>query len=293
MSKSVDIFIGFLVTVLWGANFVVIDVGLRDLDPFALTFLRFLFCAIPLCFFIKRPREMSLVYVSIYGVIFGVGLWWLVNYAMYNGLAAGVSSVFLQFSAFFTIILSAFIFGEKINKVHAVGMIVSFLGLVMMITSSDDSSTIYGIFLVILAALAWALCNMIVKMKKPSDMVGFIVWSSIFSAPSVLILTVIAKGWGPIISIKDNISFASAFSVLFQAYITTVIGYIIWNNLMKKYPATEIAPLSLFVPVSGLTASFFLLDEKLSVFQLIAVVVVCVGIFIFLNASRIKKWINL
>ncbi|MBJ1992704.1 EamA family transporter [Escherichia coli] len=293
MSKSVDIFIGFLVTVLWGANFVVIDVGLRDLDPFALTFLRFLFCAIPLCFFIKRPREMSLVYVSIYGVIFGVGLWWLVNYAMYNGLAAGVSSVFLQFSAFFTIILSAFIFGEKINKVHAVGMIVSFLGLVMMITSSDDSSTIYGIFLVILAALAWALCNMIVKMKKPSDMVGFIVWSSIFSAPSVLILTVIAKGWVPIISIKDNISFASAFSVLFQAYITTVIGYMIWNNLMKKYPATEIAPLSLFVPVSGLTASFFLLDEKLSVFQLIAVVVVCVGIFIFLNASRIKKWINL
>ncbi|EOX4755464.1 EamA family transporter [Escherichia coli] len=293
MSKSVDIFIGFLVTVLWGANFVVIDVGLRDLDPFALTFLRFLFCAIPLCFFIKRPREMSLVYVSIYGVIFGVGLWWLVNYAMYNGLAAGVSSVFLQFSAFFTIILSAFIFGEKINKVHAVGMIVSFLGLVMMITSSDDSSTIYGIFLVILAALAWALCNMIVKIKKPSDMVGFIVWSSIFSAPSVLILTVIAKGWGPIISIKDNISFASAFSVLFQAYITTVIGYMIWNNLMKKYPATEIAPLSLFVPVSGLTASFFLLDEKLSVFQLIAVVVVCVGIFIFLNASRIKKWINL
>lgn len=293
MSKSVDIFIGFLVTVLWGANFVVIDVGLRDLDPFALTFLRFLFCAIPLCFFIKRPREMSLVYVSIYGVIFGVGLWWLVNYAMYNGLAAGVSSVFLQFSAFFTIILSAFIFGEKINKVHAVGMIVSFLGLVMMITSSDDSSTIYGIFLVILAALAWALCNMIVKMKKTSDMVGFIVWSSIFSAPSVLILTVIAKGWGPIISIKDNISFASAFSVLFQAYITTVIGYMIWNNLMKKYPATEIAPLSLFVPVSGLTASFFLLDEKLSVFQLIAVVVVCVGIFIFLNASRIKKWINL
>lgn len=293
MSKSVDIFIGFLVTVLWGANFVVIDVGLRDLDPFALTFLRFLFCAIPLCFFIKRPREMSLVYVSIYGVIFGVGLWWLVNYAMYNGLAAGVSSVFLQFSAFFTIILSAFIFGEKINKVHAVGMIVSFLGLVMMITSSDDSSTIYGIFLVILAALAWALCNMIVKMKKPSDMVGFIVWSSIFSAPSVLILTVIAKGWGAIISIKDNISFASAFSVLFQAYITTVIGYMIWNNLMKKYPATEIAPLSLFVPVSGLTASFFLLDEKLSVFQLIAVVVVCVGIFIFLNASRIKKWINL
>lgn len=293
MSKSVDIFIGFLVTVLWGANFVVIDIGLRDLDPFALTFLRFLFCAIPLCFFIKRPSEISLLYISIYGVIFGVGLWWLVNYAMYNGLAAGVSSVFLQFSAFFTIILSAFIFGEKISRVHTFGMIVSFLGLVMMIASSDDSSTIYGIFFVILASLAWASCNIIVKIKKPSNMVGFIVWSSIFSAPAVLILTIIVKGWEPIINIKANMSFASAFSVLFQAYITTVIGYMIWNNLMKKYPATEIAPLSLFVPVSGVTASFIFLNEKLSALQLISVVIVCIGIFIFLNVSRIKKWINL
>ncbi|EIM2936006.1 EamA family transporter [Escherichia coli] len=293
MSKSVDIFIGFLVTVLWGANFVVIDIGLRDLDPFALTFLRFLFCAIPLCFFIKRPSEISLLYISIYGVIFGVGLWWLVNYAMYNGLAAGVSSVFLQFSAFFTIILSAFIFGEKISRVHTFGMIVSFWGLVMMIASSDDSSTIYGIFFVILASLAWASCNIIVKIKKPSNMVGFIVWSSIFSAPAVLILTIIVKGWEPIINIKTNMSFASAFSVLFQAYITTVIGYMFWNNLMKKYPATEIAPLSLFVPVSGVTASFIFLNEKLSALQLISVVIVCIGIFIFLNVSRIKKWINL
>ncbi|EIM2960284.1 EamA family transporter, partial [Escherichia coli] len=66
-----------------------------------------------------------------------------------------------------------------------------------------------------------------------------------------------------------------------------------WNNLMKKYPATEIAPLSLFVPVSGVTASFIFLNEKLSALQLISVVIVCIGIFIFLNVSRIKKWINL
>ncbi|EEP7736497.1 EamA family transporter, partial [Salmonella enterica] len=54
MSKRLDLFVGFLVTVLWGANFAVIELGLRDLDPFILTFLRFTFCAFPLVFFIKK-----------------------------------------------------------------------------------------------------------------------------------------------------------------------------------------------------------------------------------------------
>ncbi|EDW8110051.1 EamA family transporter [Salmonella enterica] len=73
---------------------------------------------------------------------------------------------------------------------------------------------------------------------------------------------------------------------------TTVVGYMIWNNLMKKYPATEVAPLSLFVPVSGVITSYLFLDERLSVQQLISVIVVITGIFIFLNSARIIKLMN-
>ncbi|EAA9688661.1 EamA family transporter [Salmonella enterica] len=68
MSKRLDLFVGFLVTVLWGANFAVIELGLRDLDPFILTFLRFTFCAFPLVFFIKKPEGISLISIALYGV---------------------------------------------------------------------------------------------------------------------------------------------------------------------------------------------------------------------------------
>ncbi|MCL2896635.1 EamA family transporter [Brenneria tiliae] len=292
MSKKVDLFIGFLVTVLWGGNFAVIELGLRDLDPFILTFLRFTFCALPLVFFIKRPAGISLFSMALYGIIFGVGLWWVVNFAMFNGLSAGLSSVFLQFSAFFTIFLSCFFLGEKINKVHLLGIITAVAGLLMIINFSGQESTVKGIFLVIIAALSWAVCNIIVKITKPANMISFIVWSSLFSAPAVLVMTVCVKGWGGILSIPDDITIGSAFSVLFQAYITTIIGYMIWNNLMKKYPATEVAPLSLFVPISGVITSYIFLNERLSVQQLISVMIVIVGIFIFLNSVRIINFIN-
>ncbi|ECJ2543969.1 EamA family transporter [Salmonella enterica subsp. arizonae] len=291
MSKRLDLFVGFLVTVLWGANFAVIELGLRDLDPFILTFLRFTFCAFPLVFFIKKPEGISLISIALYGVFFGVGLWWVVNFAMFNGLSAGLSSVFLQFSAFFTIVLSCFFLGEKINKIHISGIVTAFVGLIMIIHFSEESSTIKGVFFVIIAAMSWAVCNIIVKLTRPANMIAFIVWSSLFSAPAVLIMTVYVKGWG-VLSIPDDITVGSSFSVLFQAYITTVVGYMIWNNLMKKYPATEVAPLSLFVPVSGVITSYLFLDERLSVQQLISVIVVITGIFIFLNSARIIKLMN-
>ncbi|EDO6203849.1 TPA_asm: EamA family transporter [Salmonella enterica] len=292
MSKRLDLFVGFLVTVLWGANFAVIELGLRELDPFILTFLRFTFCAFPLVFFIKKPEGISLISIALYGVIFGVGLWWVVNFAMFNGLSAGLSSVFLQFSAFFTIVLSCFFLGEKINKIHISGIVTAFVGLIMIIHFSEESSTIKGVFFVIIAAMSWAVCNIIVKLTRPANMIAFIVWSSLFSAPAVLIMTVYVKGWGGVLSIPDDITVGSSFSVLFQVYITTVVGYMIWNNLMKKYPATEVAPLSLFVPVSGVITSYLFLDERLSVQQLISVIVVITGIFIFLNSARIIKLMN-
>ncbi|ECF6074709.1 EamA family transporter [Salmonella enterica subsp. houtenae] len=286
MGKKLDLFIGFLVTVLWGGNFAIIEMGLRDLDPFILTFLRFTFCALPLVFFIKKPSNISFTTLALYGILFGVGLWWVVNFAMFNGLSAGLSSVFLQFSAFFTIILSYLFLKEKITRIHIVGIVFACLGLIMIIHFSGQESTVKGIFLVIIAALSWAVCNIIVKLSKPTDMIAFIVWSSLFSAPAVFIMTIFIKGWQSVLSIPHDITLGSAFSVVFQAYITTIIGYMIWNNLMKKYPATEVAPLSLFVPISGIISSYIFLNERLSIEQLASVLIVIVGIFIFLNANR-------
>lgn len=289
MNKKIDLFVGFLVTVLWGGNFAIIEMGLKDLDPFILTFLRFIFCAFPLIFFIKKPSNISMMTLALYGVFFGVGLWWVVNFAMFNGLSAGLSSVFLQFSAFFTIIFSFFFLKEKITPIHILGIFFACVGLVMIIHFSGQNSTIRGILLVIIAALSWAVCNIIVKISRPADMIAFIVWSSLFSAPAVLIMTILVKGWQSILSIPHDITLASAFSVIFQAYITTIIGYMIWNNLMKKYPATEIAPLSLFVPISGIITSYIFLDERLSYEQLLSVIIVIAGICIFLNSANLSK----
>lgn len=286
MNKA-DLIAGASVTIMWGANFSVIEMGLKDLDPFMLTFLRFLLCAVPAIFFVARPKDVGIKQLAFYGVLFGVGMWWVVNFAMYKGLSAGLSSVFLQFSAFFTIVLSRLLFKEKINAIHAAGMILSVAGLIGIFLLSHESSTTTGVALVLLAAGSWAVCNLIVKSKKPKNMVAFIVWSSAFSAPAIFVMTVAMKGFAPFVAIKDSLTIPAVISVLFQAYLTTILGYLVWNNLMKKYPSSEVAPLSLLVPISGMLSSYFFLDEHIDLYRMLAIVLVISGLGVFINSGRI------
>lgn len=79
--KAVDLALGILVTIIWGSNFSVIEIGLQNLEPNVLTTMRFALSAFPLIFFVKRPN-VSLTVIAAYGTIFGVGLWWVVNLAM-------------------------------------------------------------------------------------------------------------------------------------------------------------------------------------------------------------------
>jgi len=287
--RPVDLALGVLVTVIWGSNFSVIGVGLQSLDPFLLAALRFTLTALPLVLFVRRPANVGLGVLASYGLLFGVGLWWVVNVAMANGMSPGLSSLVLQFSAFFTIVLSAWAFRERLGRRQLGGMVVATTGLCALIVTTGVGGTRSGIALVLLAALCWSLCNLLVKRHRPADMLAFIAWSSLFSAPALLALAWWSQGSAPFLALRENLDGRAIFSVLFQAWVTTLFGYWVWNTLMKRYPAATVAPLSLLVPVSGLVTSWWVFEERLSMQTWSAVGVVLVGIALFLQAGRARQ----
>lgn len=287
--RSRDLILGVLVTVIWGSNFSVIEVGLRDVDPFLLTALRFAFTALPLMLFVRRPINVPFSAVAMYGVLFGVGLWFVVNLSMSLGMSPGLSSLVLQFSAFFTLVLSAFAFKERIRMPQYLGMILAVAGLLLVIGFTQGTATTRGVLLVLLAALSWSVCNLLVKRYKPSDMLAFIVWSSAFSAPALLLLTWLVRGSAPFIALSHGVTLAATGSILFQAYVTTIFGYFIWNTLMKTYPAATVAPLSLLVPVSGIATSWLVFDEHFAPGVWCGIAIMLAGVVVFVVAPRWAK----
>ncbi|MFY1662997.1 EamA family transporter [Pseudomonas sp. Pseu.R1] len=276
------------ITAIWGVNFSVIKLGLATVDPFILAGMRFTLCALPAIFFIPKP-DVPLRYLAGYGLVFGVGLWGVVNLGIQSGLSAGIASLVLQFSAFFTILLGARVFKEKVSRYQIAGMAIAFCGLLSIIAIVDGSVTSSGLALVLMGALAWSVANVINKKAKTPHVFAFLVWSSAFSPIALFALDFAVNGTTGYQTLITQMDDRAVLSILFQVYPNTLFGYWVWNSLMKRYPVSTIAPLSLLVPVFGLLGSVIIFNENLSLNKIVAVVLIVTGLGVGLYGQRLMS----
>ena len=282
-----DILLAVLITFIWGINFSVIKLGLGTIDPFFLAAIRFFLTAVPLIFFLPKP-DVSFSVIMTYGLLFGIGLWGLVNLGIYLGVSAGVASLLLQFSAYFTIILGYLFFSETLNRIQIVGMLVSLLGLMISIVYKDGSASLFSLILVILAALSMGLCNVLVKKASPKNMLSFLAWSSLFSPIPLLLIAIISNDDFSLVSAVSNIDLLGWFSILFQVYITTLFGYWVWISLLKKYPISTVAPISLLVPIFGFIGSIILFNEPITLMKLVSTTLILLGLVLFIFSYKLR-----
>src|SRR5690606_2292570 len=97
----------------WGVNFVVIKWGLDEIPPFLMGGLRFLLVA-PAAFFVARPA-VSWRLLLVLGMTLSVGQFGFLFTAMTVGMSAGLASLVLQSQVFFTVLIAALLFGERIR----------------------------------------------------------------------------------------------------------------------------------------------------------------------------------
>ncbi|WP_207850019.1 MULTISPECIES: EamA family transporter [unclassified Pseudomonas] len=284
--KARHLLLAIAITAIWGANFSVIKLGLTSVDPFILAGIRFTLCALPAIFFIPKP-DVPWRYIMGYGLVFGIGLWGVVNLGIQSGLSAGIASLVLQFSAFFTILLGSWLFKESISRFQYAGMGLALCGLLSIVSIVDGTVTTAGLTLVLLGAVAWSAANVINKKAKTTQVFAFLVWSSAFSPIPLFALDYVVNGSTGYSALVNQIDYRAVLSILFQVYPNTLFGYWVWNSLLKRYPVSTVAPLSLLVPVFGLLGSAMIFNETLSLNKIIAVVLIVSGLGVGLYGQRL------
>lgn len=284
--KAGHLLLAISITAIWGVNFSVIKLGLTAVDPLILAGIRFTLCALPAIFFIPKP-DVQWRYIIGYGLVFGIGLWGVVNLGIKSGLSAGIASLVLQFSAFFTILLGSWIFKETISRFQYAGMGLALCGLLSIISIVDGTVTTTGLMLVLLGAVAWSAANVINKKAKTTQVFAFLVWSSAFSPIPLFALDYAVNGSTGYSALVHQLDYRAILSILFQVYPNTLFGYWVWNSLLKRYPVSTVAPLSLLVPVFGLLGSVLIFNEHLSVNKMVAVVLIVSGLGVGLYGQRV------
>ncbi|MHC8335808.1 EamA family transporter [Pseudomonas sp. LB3P25] len=284
--KPLHVVLAVLITAIWGVNFSVIKLGLATVDPFILAGIRFSLCALPAIFFIRKP-DVPWRYIIGYGLVFGIGLWGVVNLGIKAGLSAGIASLVLQFSAFFTILLGGWVFKEALTRFQLLGMLIAFGGLLCIIMISDGSVSLPGVLLVLVGAASWSVANIINKKASTKDVFGFLVWSSAFAPIPLFALDYAVNGSAGYTTFVNQVDTTAVLSILFQVYPNTLFAYWIWNSLLKTYPVSTVAPLSLLVPIFGMLGSVFVFNESVPLSKVLAVVLIVLGLAVGLYGQRI------
>ena len=130
-----DGLLALLVVVVWGLNFVVIKLGLHNMPPLMLAGLRFMLVAFPALLFVARP-VIPLRLLLGYGLTISFGQFAFLFCAIGLGMPAGLASLVLQAQAFFTIILGAFVFGERLQGKQLAGIALAIFGVLVLVEGS-------------------------------------------------------------------------------------------------------------------------------------------------------------
>ena len=274
-----DLLLALVVIIVWGLNFVVIKVGLHDMPPMLLGALRFILAAFPAILFVKRP-QIPLRWLLLYGLTILLGQFAFLFYAMSVGMPAGLASLVLQSQAFFTLLFAALFLGERLRLTNLFGLLVAAAGLLLIGLQGDRLMTMAGFALTIGAASMWALGNIVTRKLGKVNLVGLVVWGSLVPPLPFLALSWLLEGPEVIEAALRGISLDSILVLIYLAFGATILGYGLWSRLLSRYPASQVAPFSLLVPVVGLTSSALLLDERLGPLQVLGALLVMLGLLI-------------
>lgn len=178
--------------------------------------------------------------------------------------------------------LGAYLFlpNERLRLIQIIGLCCAFAGIVIAFSESvthTDARILMGDSMVLVAGALWAAATIMVK-ASPLSQISPEKTLLYQLAVSALLLPLISLGLNEpgVYRLTPLIVACLVYQVVWIAFIT----YIVWFWLINHYPATRLSSFVFLTPLLGVIQGAVLLDETLSLRLIIALVMVCIGIYV-------------
>jgi O-acetylserine/cysteine efflux transporter len=193
-------------------------------------------------------------------------------------VSPGIASLLIQCSVFFTLGWGYLLFKEKIRRAQWLGAVMALIGLAGIISAQEGEHAVVGVVLIVFSALAWSVGNVIIKASGVKEIFSFMVWASLFPPIPLWLMAWWMHGNAAFDGLPTRLDLTAVWSLLFQVYLATHFAYWGWNTLLKAYPVSTVAPLSLLIPVFGITSSMLILGERISPANGLFISIIIIGL---------------
>jgi O-acetylserine/cysteine efflux transporter len=264
------------VAALWGFAFVATKVALESFSPPELVALRFL-VASGAAAFLPRPAVTWTRLLTL-GVFLYTGQFLFQFFGIAVGMPAGLAAVAVQTQALFTVGLAAVVLGERPGAHQLGGMALAAAGLALIALTVGADFTPAGLVLTLLAALSWAIGNLLLKGTPVVDAAGLAAWLSLVPPLPALALVVALDGVAALPRAVAAAPWVAIAAALYLGAAATVLAYAIWGGLLRRHPTAAVAPFALLVPLVGMASSAAVLGERFGTLRLGGIGLVLAGV---------------
>jgi O-acetylserine/cysteine efflux transporter len=272
-----DTALAVLVALIWGTNFVAIQIGLESVPPLLFLAIRFVVVCVPAVFLVRRPdlpwRDLALI-----GLFTSLGQFALMYLALHLGMPPGLSSLVLQAQVLLTVVIAALWLRERPTSRQRVGVCIGAAGLVTIGLARGLSAPVLPLVVLVLAALSWAIGNVLTRRAGSVSGLGLTVWSGLVVPIPALLLSLLVEGPTAIATAVAHLPWQAVASTIYTAGLSSLVGYGIWNTLLARHAVAQVTPFAMLVPVFGMGAAAIVFSERPTALEWVGGAVLLIGV---------------
>jgi drug/metabolite transporter (DMT)-like permease len=276
-----------LLSILWGGSFLFMKVALAELPTFVIVFARVGFAAITLLVYLKIGGEVVPSGKQVWLAFFVMGFinnlvpFSLLVWGM-TEIASGLAAILNAMTPVFTVLVAHFMTSDErisINKIS--GVVLGLAGVVVLIgfeALDGFSASLLAMLACLGAALSYAFAAAYGRRFKKLGIRPAQVAFGQVSASSLLLFPLAMYADSPWNLPMPTLT--TWMALLALGVFSTALAYVLYFQILAVAGATNIALVTLLVPISAIFLGWFILDEALSQNQFGGMALITAGLFV-------------
>lgn len=276
-----------MTALFWSGAFITGKIGIQEIPPFSLTFLRFLFAAIvmlPVIFSLGREicriRKRDFLIILVLGIV-GMFGYHVLFFTSLKYTTAINDSIICAASPLITSLLASLFLGEYFGVKRVKAVVLTLCGVLLAITNGDihvikNIQFNIGDVIMIFAVLCQASFSVISRTLKGRVSPIAVIYFSFLVGIVALIPFVFKENPQSFIS---NITWKGWTSVIYMAVFASAIGSLFQVVSINSIGASKTMIFLNLVPVFSLVFSSIVLGEEVTVFKIASILVIITGVY--------------
>lgn len=285
--KSIIMGLGFVL--MWSSAFTSSRIAVSYASPLMLLSVRFLISgllAVGIAYALGQNARLSRkqwIAVVLFGILQN-GVYLGTNFVALQTIDAGLAAIIASLLPLTVAAASWAVFGEKLPKLGVFGLALGTTGMLIIMSSRlIGGADSYGVGLVFIGVAALTIATLLVRGASGSGNVLMIVGLQMLVGSAVLFPTsLLFETW----HIDPTWQLLAAFT--YATLIPGLVATLIWFLLVGRIGATRASSFHFLNPFLGVAIAALVLNEALTLRDLIGVAVIMAGIIAVQTSRRIR-----